>query len=129
MLYPVAALAGARDARPSLCVPVPSEMRKLMTMALDALHLSGLSLCLASLRAGGATELFKRSANLAIVQYAGRWSSLRTLQHYIQEAAAAQTLVRLDAETRVIVQMLQRHMQFLGFVPPTRRAAIFSNSA
>ena len=64
-----------------------------------------------------------------VVLYAGRWASLRTLQHYIQEAADAQTLVRLEVETRVIVQTLPRHMQFIDAVPPTRRMAVFSNSA
>ena len=115
---------------PDMAYVFPSllQARKLLASAVDGLHLMGLGICLASLRAGGATELFKSTANLPIVQYAGRWASLRTLAHYIQEASAAQTLVRVGVETRALVHELHLHMQILDTPPTTRRMAILSNA-
>ena len=72
--------------------PSLAQMRRLLAHSLDALHLQGLHLGMASLRAGGTTDLFRRCQNLPVVQYAGRWSSLLTLLHYIQEASATQTM-------------------------------------
>ena len=50
----------------------------------------------ASLRAGCATELFRRSQDLALVQWHLRHESQRTLRHYIQELPAAQVRARLS---------------------------------
>eukprot|EP00971_Amphidinium_carterae_P129871 2572515-Amphidinium_carterae.1 len=38
---------------------------------------------LASLRSGGATEFMLRTSNLGALQYRGRWTSSKTLQHYL----------------------------------------------
>ena len=113
----------------SLVFPSLHQMRRLLAIALDALHLQGLNICLASLRAGGATELFKKTHNLPIVQYAGRWASVRTLLHYIQEASSSQALLQLPLEARACVIWLRENMRMLDRTPRVPRAAIFDSTS
>ena len=60
-------------------------------------------LTLGSLRAGGATSAFLAHRNLGQLQYAGRWRSPQSLQHYLQEAMARRVLLRLRAESKMAV--------------------------
>ncbi len=80
------------------------------------------------MRAGGATALFRRTKNLPVVQYAGRWASLRTLQHYIQEASAAQVLIKIEVEARALALWLKRHLVFLDKVQSFKRVEVMSIS-
>ena len=59
-----------------------------------------------SLRRGGATELWKRTANLQRVTLRGRWSSDKTTRIYIQDGAAQVTTMKL--ERRMIAMSLAR---------------------
>eukprot|EP00971_Amphidinium_carterae_P333916 6468929-Amphidinium_carterae.1 len=65
---------------------------------------SGFSL--ASLRSGGATEFMLRTSNLGALQYRGRWSSSRTLQHYLQYGLSATTYAQLPTPVRDRLQDL-----------------------
>ena len=48
----------------------------------------GAAYTLGGLRAGGATYFYLETENPAIVQRRGRWASQRSLDHYVQTAAA-----------------------------------------
>eukprot|EP00971_Amphidinium_carterae_P304380 6048934-Amphidinium_carterae.1 len=61
---------------------------------------------LASLRSGGATEYMLRTSNLGALQFRGRWTSSRTLQHYLQYGLSASTFVELPQVTRDRLQNL-----------------------
>jgi hypothetical protein len=41
------------------------------------------------LRAGRATSQYRQGIEIQRLRYAGRWTNLKTLEHYIQEATAA----------------------------------------
>ena len=63
-------------------------------------------LTLASLRAGGATWLFESTRDLELVRWRGRWSSMRTLEIYIQEVSADRLLVEVSPDVRARVRGL-----------------------
>ena len=58
----------------------------------------GAGLTLAGLRPGGATWAYLSDEPLLSIQWRGRWSCLRTLEHYIQEAASVAVLANLPAD-------------------------------
>ena len=57
----------------------------------------------AGLRAGGATHLFLHTQDVALVKWRGRWTSDRTLEHYLQEMGAAGMLAELTEATRLTI--------------------------
>ena len=63
---------------------------------------------LASLRAGGATDLYVATENWTLVQARGRWQSLRVMQVYIQELVATSFYAQLPARARHLVAYLAR---------------------
>ena len=68
-----------------------TELVKHFKTVLRILGLQDCGFTLASLRTGGATHHFQTFRNISLLQYHGRWKSLQTLQHYVQEAMASQT--------------------------------------
>ena len=78
-----------------------AELVKRFERALAVLKLEHLGLSLGSLRAGGATDSFKRSQNLGALQFRGRWKSAFTLQHYLQEAVASMVWLKLGPDERL----------------------------
>ena len=61
---------------------------------------------LAGLRAGGATDHFNHFANIAALQYRGRWDSIKSVSHYVQQANGILALSRLDPITQGKVDAL-----------------------
>ena len=81
-------------------------LRKYFRRALQCLKIANLGLTFASLRAGRATAHFVGGCPLERLRLLGRWKSSRSLEHYIQEAAASQILATLPPEAVVLVQRL-----------------------
>ncbi len=52
------------------------------------------------LRGSGATHMYLECEDLSRVQWRGRWSQLRTVEHYVQEVAAQTMLYRLPSHAR-----------------------------
>lgn len=74
------------------------------------LGLDSSSYTLGSFRSGGATYLFRQNQNLGALQFAGRWKSAATLQHYLHTAFSAHVMASLTEETREKLDLvLQRH--------------------
>ncbi len=69
---------------------------------------AGHGLTLGGLRAGGATYFFLETENVPWVQRRGRWSSARSLDHYVQQATAVLTSASWAAESRAKVDTLAR---------------------
>ena len=77
----------ARD-RSELPFPTYSLMRRLTSRWLSELLGNDHGFSLGGLRAGGATFYFLEYEDIQWVQRRGRWSVLRSLDHYVQEGAA-----------------------------------------
>ena len=56
---------------------------------------------LSGLRAGGITAFFQQTQDLSLTRWRGRWDSIRTLEHYIQELPMAEHFARLPSRVRV----------------------------
>ena len=50
--------------------------------------------------AGAITTLYQRCGDLPRVRWYGRWDSLRTMEHYVQELPQAAVFAELGATTR-----------------------------
>ena len=72
-----------------------------------------------SFRSGGATEHFKVHENLAMLQYHGRWTVPRTLEHYLHVAFSASIMAELTAEAKACLEVVLRHVSRLS-APPRR---------
>lgn len=67
----------------------------------------------AVLRGSGATHMYLLTEDLPRVQWRGRWSQLKTVEHYVQEVAAQTFLARLDSQAKHRLQMLDRASAWL----------------
>ncbi len=77
-----------------------AKFRRLFAVVVKALGITAMGLTPASLRAGGATWYFATGLlDLGRLKYRGRWASLQTLEHYVQEATASLVLQRVDLST------------------------------
>ena len=61
-----------------------------------------------SLRGSGATLWYTHTEDVARIQWRGRWMRLRTLQHYLQEAAASLLLSDLPVADRARLDVLSQ---------------------
>jgi len=85
----------------------PQRFRVLWDHTICALGLQSCGYTPASLRGGGATQLFLDGHSLESIKFAGRWKNMGSLEHYVQEAVSLLTLTRIPPSSqRVIVHML-----------------------
>ena len=70
-----------------------ATFRRLFSQVCTELNVGHLGLSPASLRAGGATHLFLSGWETSRIRIFGRWEALESLDHYIQVAASALTLI------------------------------------
>ena len=90
-----------------------------MLKALLAIRNIPVKFSLGSLRAGGATYLYLCHADLGRLMFTGRWTNMRTLKIYVQEAVASMVLASFDAS---IMSTFAQLTQFL-LEPPTHLAS------
>ena len=55
---------------------------------------------LAGLRAGGVTAFFEATQDINLTRWRGRWDSMRSLEHYIQELASHEAFTRIEPAAR-----------------------------
>ena len=84
------------EAGSRICPGGTLAFRRHMRVALEALELSSSGFTPGGLRAGGTTYLFISGVEVARIRIMGRWKVMETLDHYVQEAAAALALIRLQ---------------------------------
>ena len=83
------------------------EFRKRMKLLASLLGLSHWKILPSSLRPGGATHFFSCSVDPDRMLFWGRWASLNSLKHYVQEMISAQLVQQAPAATqRDIVKLL-----------------------
>ena len=92
---------------------------RIFQQALALLHLSDIGFVLASLRAGGATDHFQTHENLGRLQYAGRWRSAASMEHYIQEAMSAYISLSLSSVSRDCIDQACGAFEALARPPST----------
>lgn len=91
---------------------------KHFSLGLEFLDLSSCGFTLGSLRAGGATNHFRRNGNLGQLQYLGRWTSQSTLQFYLQEAFSMHVEANMSGDAKQNLNTLHRFAHLLD-QPPT----------
>ena len=72
----------------------------------------------ASLRAGGATFLMERGVPVGQIRFEGSWASERTLGAYLQEAAAAATLIQVSGRQADLIENCFSELNFASWPPP-----------
>lgn len=98
-----------------LWVSGTSAFRAMFRSICRRLELDSLRLSPASLRAGGATCYLDQKMEVARVRFLGRWSNLRSLEHYLQVARAQQIAINLSPRiTRRLKELLMSHFFMLA---------------
>ena len=99
----------------SLWPSSPQKFRKMFKEVCEELNILHCKFSPASLRAGGATsKVDSLSYDMAQLRFEGRWSNLRSLEHYIQVARAQQLLVSIPVETsQKIGKFISQHLFLL----------------
>ena len=91
----------------TLFFPTYSVLRRKVALWLGALLPTNHGyLSLGGLRAGGATYNFLVTENVQAIQRRGRWKSLKTLEHYLQEGTALLASSRWSDETKYRIDKL-----------------------
>lgn len=85
--------------------------------ACSRLCISSCNFTLGSFRSGGATYLFRKDQNLGALQFAGRWKSASTLQHYLHTAFSAHVMGNLNSEARQKLDLTLQHAELLQSPP------------
>ena len=88
--------------------PSYGQLRRLVSTLLGRLGLGPQNYTLGGLRAGGATMQYLRDQNIPVLMRNGRWASMKTLDHYIQEAATHLNGLSWTLSTRELVGRLAR---------------------
>ena len=73
-----------------------ARFRRYMARALDALGLATAGFTPGGLRAGGTTHVSILGTEVARLRILRRWKIMETSDHYVQEAAAALALIRIE---------------------------------
>ena len=111
-----------------LCSSLPSsaklfplslpEVRRLFKLLCRDLGLTEFGFVPASLRAGGATHLYLTGIPVDQLRFIGGWTSVVTLEHYIQEAMSVRMLLQLTPATQLQLKALLCMFPH-GALPPT----------
>lgn len=91
------------DDRSPLWPSTPARFRLMFHSVCSDLGISELKLSPASLRAGGATWMLDERCEVSRIRSKGRWTNLRSLEHYLQVARAQQ--ITLCLPPRVIARL------------------------
>ena len=81
------------------------------------------------LRAGGATALFLAGCDISRLRFLGRWRSLNSLDHYIQEATSAQAVARIPPEGLANIAALIKQLPLFEAPPARSWCEFFSRAA
>ena len=100
-----------------------ASLSRFFRRILAQLGLAHLRLSLGSLRAGRATQLFMHGLSPDTIRFMGRWASLATLEHYIQESSSMAVLLDIDPATSQNIA----HLLTYGFILHTPPGAHWSH--
>ena len=93
------------------------QWAELFRKVLEALHLHEIGFTPSSMRAGGATHIFREQENLPSLQYMGRWAKASTLRHYLHMAFSTYTSMQFPDEAVQRLALTHRHVSRLAAPP------------
>ena len=82
------------------------RFKQFFSKILDSLNLQDIGYTPGSLRAGGATSRFIDGMEIARLKFLGRWKSLNSLEHYIQQATASLARHKVAPEVNSAISLL-----------------------
>eukprot|EP00438_Fugacium_kawagutii_P014675 Skav232096 [mRNA] locus=scaffold2353:89080:90360:+ [translate_table: standard] len=113
-------LAWLKSVRPpesAIWIGSPHKFRSMFRKVCYALGIAKLRLSPASLRAGGATRLVDEGFEISRIRFWGRWSHLRSLEHYVQVARAQQITLDIPDSTAQKLREFISRFSFLVHLP------------
>ena len=109
----------------SYIFPVTTHfLRECMTKLGRMFQTTHLKYTPAGLRAGGATQKFLDGLPLDQLKFAGGWTSVKTLEHYVQEAAAFRAYANISSSTANLIAFLQQTFPNLPSPPEVSCVAL-----
>ncbi|CAL1130725.1 unnamed protein product [Cladocopium goreaui] len=103
--------------RKALWPSSPNKFRVMFKELCEKLGINGMKLSPASLRAGGATWMMDEGMEISKIRFLGRWSNLRSLEHYLQVARAQQIALTLEPEAVRRLRSLLLKFSFMLTLP------------
>ena len=95
---------------------------------MDGLGLTSLNFVPASVRPGRVTDLFLNGAEVPRLRFCGWWTNLTTLEHYIQESAAALATAQIPVEAQRNMQNIMKHASPFKDPPAAHWSAFYSRN-
>jgi hypothetical protein len=95
----------------------PHEFRRRFGRIMELLGLENLRLKPSSLRPGGATWFYSHGVDPPRLKFWGRWASERSLNHYVQEAVAAQLSAQVPVRQHRLIHKLLKYGDCFLHVP------------
>jgi hypothetical protein len=102
------------------------RFRVMLKILLRYLELSDDLITPASFRAGAATEAFKKGIELSRIRLMGRWRTITSLDHYVQEAAAVMVSMQLPSDVLNSLHALLSRVRFLRRPPGENWSQLFT---
>lgn len=100
-----------RALRPS----TPARFRIMFKTVCEKMMVQNMKLSPASLRAGGATWMLDEGYEVSRIRFQGRWTNLRSLEHYLQVARAQQLSLTIpDHVALQLRKLLLKHSYMLS---------------
>lgn len=91
----------------------PARFRAMFHSVCVDLRIAELKLTPASLRAGGATWMLDERNEVSRIRFQGRWTNLRSLEHYLQVARAQQITLSLHM---TVIEKIKRLLMTASFM-------------
>ena len=95
----------------------PYQFRSCLNDAARFFGIGNFGFGAASLRAGGATFLMEQGVPVGQIRFEGSWASERTLGAYLQEAAAAATLIQVTPQQAALIESCLADLSFARCPP------------
>ena len=115
--------ASSENGKP-LWPSTPSRFRLMFRELCEKLGIANLKLSPASLRAGGATWMLDMGIEISKIRFAGRWSNLRSLEHYLQLARSTQISLSLSPHSVSLIKSLLMKYSFMLTLPEVLAATV-----
>ena len=94
------------------------KFRRFFKICCDKLGIAHCKFSPASLRAGGATwHVDQTSSDIGRLRFEGRWTNLRSLEHYVQVARSQQLLLSIEDQTSERISQFVSQHAFLLSLP------------
>lgn len=93
----------------------PSRFRVMFKTVCQKMMIQNMRLSPASLRAGGATWMLDEGFEVSRIRFQGRWTNLRSLEHYLQVARAQQLSLTIPGYVATqLKRLLLKHSYMLS---------------